>query len=160
METELEETEALKEKRDARAEKESKLQSELSSIKKTYYCDVCDKTYNSGAELEVHLSSYDHGHKKRFRDMKMMQVSRWWKEERAYTNRTTMVMAVDVSESFVVLHCSSFFFWLICFSSSSLSYMYCQQSRTSKASSAARERKEAERQRREMEKYAGKPMSR
>ena len=75
MEAELEETEALKEKRDARAEKESKLQSELSSIKKTYYCDVCDKTYNSGAELEVHLSSYDHGHKKRFRDMKMMQVS-------------------------------------------------------------------------------------
>ena len=75
METELEETEALKEKRDARAEKESKLKSELSNIKKTYYCDVCDKTYNSGAELEVHLSSYDHGHKKRFRDMKMMQVS-------------------------------------------------------------------------------------
>ena len=41
-----------------------------------FYCDICDKQYAKVMEFENHLSSYDHHHKKRFRDMQQEQRAR------------------------------------------------------------------------------------
>jgi hypothetical protein len=37
---------------------------------------VCDKQYKSSAEMEEHLSSYDHHHTKRLREMKRAELER------------------------------------------------------------------------------------
>ena len=39
---------------------------------KSFYCDLCQKGYTRMNEYEAHLSSYDHSHKQRLKDMKAM----------------------------------------------------------------------------------------
>jgi len=39
---------------------------------KSFYCDLCQKGYTRMNEYEAHLSSYDHSHKQRMKDMKAM----------------------------------------------------------------------------------------
>ncbi|KAF4589064.1 c2h2 type zinc finger containing protein [Ophiocordyceps camponoti-floridani] len=39
---------------------------------RSFYCDLCSKGYSRMNEFEAHLSSYDHTHKKRLKDMKAM----------------------------------------------------------------------------------------
>jgi len=41
-----------------------------------FYCDVCDKQYVKVTEYENHLSSYDHHHKKRFKEMREAEKAR------------------------------------------------------------------------------------
>lgn len=48
------------------AEREQKIQTEVKEIKKVFYCDLCNKQYKLAMEFEVHLSSYDHNHRKVF----------------------------------------------------------------------------------------------
>jgi hypothetical protein len=43
---------------------------ELEDVKRAFYCELCDKQYKKISEYEQHLQSYDHHHKKRFKDMK------------------------------------------------------------------------------------------
>ena len=38
----------------------------------SFYCDLCQKGYARMNEYESHLSSYDHSHKQRLKDMKAM----------------------------------------------------------------------------------------
>ncbi|OLL22136.1 Zinc finger protein 804A [Neolecta irregularis DAH-3] len=38
-----------------------------------FYCELCDKKYARAGQFEGHLSSYDHQHKKRFKEMREMQ---------------------------------------------------------------------------------------
>ncbi|KAG5982460.1 hypothetical protein E4U55_001863 [Claviceps digitariae] len=39
---------------------------------KSFYCTLCSKGYSRMNDYEAHLSSYDHSHKQRLKDMKAM----------------------------------------------------------------------------------------
>lgn len=54
------------------AEREQKIQTEVKEIRKVFFCDLCNKQYKLAIEFEAHLSSYDHNHRKRFKQMKEM----------------------------------------------------------------------------------------
>jgi len=57
------------------AEREQKIRSEVKEIQKTFFCSLCNKQYKLAHEFESHLSSYDHNHRKRFKEMREMQSS-------------------------------------------------------------------------------------
>lgn len=76
LEVELEETEELVKRREVEAEREQKIQSEVKEIRKVFFCELCNKQYKLAMEFETHLSSYDHNHKKRFKEMREQQTSR------------------------------------------------------------------------------------
>ncbi|KAF8934311.1 G patch domain-containing protein 8 [Haplosporangium gracile] len=65
-ERQAEETEAEKSK----LQQNEAIQAELTMVKSAFYCALCDKQYERISDYEVHLSSYDHNHKKRFKEMK------------------------------------------------------------------------------------------
>ncbi|KAF6167226.1 hypothetical protein GIB67_029864 [Kingdonia uniflora] len=73
LDIELEESEEHAKKREVVAERELKIQSEVEEIRKVFYCHLCSKQYKLAMEFETHLSSYDHNHRKRFKEMKEMQ---------------------------------------------------------------------------------------
>lgn len=75
LEVELEETEELAKKREVIAEREQKIQTEVKEIKKVFFCNLCNKQYKLAVEFEAHLSSYDHNHRKRFKEMREMRAS-------------------------------------------------------------------------------------
>ncbi|XP_041992796.1 G patch domain-containing protein 8-like [Salvia splendens] len=75
LDIEVAETEELVKKREVIAEREQKIQSEVKEIRKVFYCDLCNKQYKLAMEFEAHLSSYDHNHRKRFKEMRDMQGS-------------------------------------------------------------------------------------
>ncbi|XP_077218266.1 D111/G-patch domain-containing protein [Tasmannia lanceolata] len=72
LDVELEETEEFAKKREVIAEREQKIQTEVKEIRKVFFCDLCNKQYKLAVEFEAHLSSYDHNHRKRFKEMKEM----------------------------------------------------------------------------------------
>lgn len=72
LEVEVEETDELTKKREVVAEREQKIQSEVKEIRKVFFCELCNKQYKLAMEFEAHLSSYDHNHRKRFKEMKEM----------------------------------------------------------------------------------------
>ncbi|KAF8099372.1 hypothetical protein N665_0245s0049 [Sinapis alba] len=72
LDIEIEETEEIAKKREVLAERELKIQSDVKEIRKVFYCELCSKQYRTVMEFEGHLSSYDHNHKKRFKEMKEM----------------------------------------------------------------------------------------
>ncbi|KAI9280458.1 G-patch domain-containing protein [Sporodiniella umbellata] len=69
-EKQLEETEVQKVEREHRVEKKQAIRKELEQVKRVFYCELCDKQYSNILEYDQHLQSYDHHHKKRFKDMK------------------------------------------------------------------------------------------
>ncbi|KAJ0533120.1 putative transcription factor C2H2 family [Helianthus annuus] len=75
LDIELEETEEIAKKREVMADREHRIQSEVKEIRKSFYCELCDKQYKLAVEFEGHLSSYDHNHRKRFKEMKEMHGS-------------------------------------------------------------------------------------
>ncbi|CAL9003136.1 unnamed protein product [Prunus brigantina] len=75
LDVEIEETEEHAKKREVLAEREQKIQTEVKEIHKVFYCDLCNKQYKLAVEFETHLSSYDHNHRKRFKEMKEMHGS-------------------------------------------------------------------------------------
>ncbi|KAL2536906.1 G-patch domain-containing protein [Forsythia ovata] len=75
LEIEVEETEELARKREVIAEREQKIQSEVKEIRKVFHCELCNKQYKLAIEFEAHLSSYDHNHRKRFKQMREMHGS-------------------------------------------------------------------------------------
>ncbi|XP_050273375.1 uncharacterized protein LOC126716588 isoform X2 [Quercus robur] len=72
LDVEVEETEEHAKKREVLAEREQKIQIEVKEIRKVFYCDLCNKQYKLAMEFEAHLSSYDHNHRKRFKEMREM----------------------------------------------------------------------------------------
>ncbi|CAM6124788.1 unnamed protein product [Calypogeia fissa] len=76
LEVELETTEELVKRREVEAEREQKIQTEVKEIRKVFFCELCNKQYKLAVEFETHLSSYDHNHKKRFKEMKETQAGR------------------------------------------------------------------------------------
>nr|GMD47118.1 G patch domain-containing protein 8 [Ipomoea batatas] len=75
LDIEVEETEELAKKREVLAEREQKIQTEVKEIRKVFFCDLCNKQYKLAMEFEAHLSSYDHNHRKRFKEMREMHGS-------------------------------------------------------------------------------------
>ncbi|KAL7082228.1 hypothetical protein ACP275_14G086300 [Erythranthe tilingii] len=57
------------------AEREQKIQTEVKEIRKVFFCELCNKQYKLAMEFEAHLSSYDHNHRKRFKQMRDMHGS-------------------------------------------------------------------------------------
>ncbi|TMX05117.1 hypothetical protein EJD97_002165 [Solanum chilense] len=76
LDIELEETEELAKKREVLAEREHKIETDVKEIRKTFFCELCNKQYKLAMEFEAHLSSYDHNHRKRFKEMREMHGSR------------------------------------------------------------------------------------
>ncbi|KAK8938290.1 hypothetical protein KSP40_PGU008326 [Platanthera guangdongensis] len=74
LEVEQEETEELTKKREVIAEREHKIKTEVKQIKKVFFCSLCNKQYKLAVEFEAHLSSYDHNHRKRFKEMREMHA--------------------------------------------------------------------------------------
>ncbi|KAF8647699.1 hypothetical protein HU200_065338 [Digitaria exilis] len=79
---ELEETEEHIKKREVIAEREHKIRSEVQEIQKVFFCSLCNKQYKLAHEFESHLSSYDHNHRKRFKEMREMQSSSGNRDDR------------------------------------------------------------------------------
>lgn len=75
LDVELEETEEIAKKREVMAEREQKIENEVKEIRKTFFCELCNKQYKLAVEFEGHLSSYDHNHRKRFKEMREMHGS-------------------------------------------------------------------------------------
>ncbi|KAK5828352.1 hypothetical protein F5H01DRAFT_1629 [Linnemannia elongata] len=69
-ERQAEETDAERSKRELQVQQNEAIQAELTMVKSAFYCALCDKQYERISDYEVHLSSYDHNHKKRFKEMK------------------------------------------------------------------------------------------
>lgn len=57
------------------AEREHKIETDVKEIRKTFFCELCNKQYKLAMEFEAHLSSYDHNHRKRFKEMREMHGS-------------------------------------------------------------------------------------
>ncbi|KAJ3182036.1 hypothetical protein HDU87_000376 [Geranomyces variabilis] len=64
------ETEAERAEREARAQRSSTIKEEIKAVTAAFYCSDCNKQYSKVSEYETHLSSYDHNHVARFKDMK------------------------------------------------------------------------------------------
>ncbi|XP_063943724.1 uncharacterized protein LOC108205804 isoform X3 [Daucus carota subsp. sativus] len=75
LDIEVEETEEIAKKREVLAEREQKIQTEVKEIRKVFFCELCNKQYKLAVEFEGHLSSYDHNHRKRFKEMREMHGS-------------------------------------------------------------------------------------
>ncbi|KAG0167910.1 G patch domain-containing protein 8 [Apophysomyces sp. BC1034] len=69
-EKQLEETHEEKQQREVKAVRQEAIARELQVVKRAFYCELCDKQYRKISEYEQHLQSYDHHHRKRFKDMK------------------------------------------------------------------------------------------
>ncbi|RGB27583.1 G-patch domain-containing protein [Rhizophagus diaphanus] len=65
-----EETEEERVQRQNKVQKQESIKKELENINAAFYCALCDKQYTKISEYETHLSSYDHNHRKRFKEMK------------------------------------------------------------------------------------------
>lgn len=66
----MDESDIQRTEREYRAEKKQAIEKELQQVKRVFYCELCDKQYKNVSEYDQHLQSYDHHHKKRFKDMK------------------------------------------------------------------------------------------
>ncbi|KAJ3057352.1 hypothetical protein HK097_008447 [Rhizophlyctis rosea] len=71
----LEETDEQRAERESKVLKEASIKSELKQTTSAFYCSLCDKQYSKISEYETHLSSYDHNHRKRFKEMRTASKS-------------------------------------------------------------------------------------
>eukprot|EP00775_Hariotina_reticulata_P010839 gene10839-10995_t len=69
-------------RREAQAQRDEQIKQDVTEILKTFYCQVCNKQYTTAMELEEHLSSYDHHHKKRLAEARTAEMERT-RDERA-----------------------------------------------------------------------------
>eukprot|EP00742_Colponemidia_sp_Colp-10_P007839 GILJ01008453.1.p1 GENE.GILJ01008453.1~~GILJ01008453.1.p1 ORF type:complete len:308 (+),score=59.44 GILJ01008453.1:60-983(+) len=74
-EAQLNETEEQRRKREEKVDKEMAIKTEIATTLREFYCELCDKQYKKVKEFENHLSSYDHHHKKRLKDLVDQQRS-------------------------------------------------------------------------------------
>ncbi|KAI8921647.1 hypothetical protein BC831DRAFT_499015 [Entophlyctis helioformis] len=66
------ETDSERAEREAKVRKTESIKEEIKAVQAAFYCALCDKQYTKISEYETHLSSYDHHHKKRFKEMQEM----------------------------------------------------------------------------------------
>ncbi|GIL47887.1 hypothetical protein Vafri_4521 [Volvox africanus] len=76
IEVAAQEDEEAARRREAVAEVLQKRAEDVREMLQTFYCEVCDKQYNTAKQLEEHLSSYDHHHRKRLAETKAAMAER------------------------------------------------------------------------------------
>lgn len=76
LEIEKEITPDLIEKYKAHVEKEQRIADATADLRRTYYCEPCDKQYRTYSEFDNHLNSYDHHHRQRLKDLYQQELSR------------------------------------------------------------------------------------
>ncbi|EFN56546.1 hypothetical protein CHLNCDRAFT_144195 [Chlorella variabilis] len=80
VELQADEDEGRKRRREMEAERQQKIREEVTHELRMFYCKWCHKQYQFAHEMEEHLSSYDHHHRKRLAEMRAMQSERGRKE--------------------------------------------------------------------------------
>lgn len=73
LDIEIEQSETEVQQRKEIADRNDQIEADIKNMHKEFYCELCDKQYTNVKEMSVHLSSYDHHHKKRFKEMKESQ---------------------------------------------------------------------------------------
>ncbi|KAG9243422.1 hypothetical protein BJ878DRAFT_535234 [Calycina marina] len=70
---------------------------------KSFYCELCAKGYSRMNEYEAHLSSYDHSHKQRLKDMKQLTrdplASSKARKAEAKANAGSGLISIKIRES-------------------------------------------------------------
>eukprot|EP01134_Creolimax_fragrantissima_P002847 CFRG2847T1 len=74
--SEMEETDELREKWKVEVEKAAEIKEEIKKVNEVFYCADCDKQYVNVMTFENHLSSYDHHHTKRLKDLAKREKQR------------------------------------------------------------------------------------
>ncbi|KAI0690698.1 hypothetical protein BC835DRAFT_1363431 [Cytidiella melzeri] len=67
------ETEDQRKAREDTVAKRNAVQSEISSVLRPFYCELCDKQFKNVAQYDEHTNSYAHHHKARLRDLQAAQ---------------------------------------------------------------------------------------
>lgn len=67
---------AAQEARKAHNANEQRIQAALKEAHAEFYCECCHKQFKEAMEFSNHLSSYDHHHKKRFKEMQAGEAAR------------------------------------------------------------------------------------
>jgi len=75
LDSEIDEN-VVRQRRVGEAERAEKITAEKKKVTKKFYCEICDAQYQTALQWEEHLCSYNHGHKKRFLEMKAMMKGR------------------------------------------------------------------------------------
>ncbi|OWZ07370.1 hypothetical protein PHMEG_00020243 [Phytophthora megakarya] len=73
LDVEVQETAEQIAAREAKGAKEEQLKVEVKNMQSAFYCSDCRKQYKTVTEMENHLSSYDHHHTKRLRDLQQQK---------------------------------------------------------------------------------------
>lgn len=76
LEAEKEVTPDLIEKYKAQAEKERSMAETLTSMLRSFYCELCDRQYTKYSEYDNHINSYSHHHNQRLKDLKQYEAGR------------------------------------------------------------------------------------
>ena len=71
MDSEVDEA-VVREMRAEEANRKETIAHDVKVILKEFYCEICDVQYKTVMQMEEHLNSYNHHHKKRFIEMKAM----------------------------------------------------------------------------------------
>ncbi|KNC76852.1 hypothetical protein SARC_10672, partial [Sphaeroforma arctica JP610] len=74
--SEIEETEELKDKRKLEVEKKEEIDKEIKKVNEVFYCADCVKQYVTVMQFENHMSSYDHHHTKRLKELARREKTR------------------------------------------------------------------------------------
>ncbi|KAJ3341586.1 cytosolic leucyl tRNA synthetase [Gonapodya sp. JEL0774] len=70
----INETEEQREERESKAHRAASIRREVNTINRVFRCDLCDKQYTKVSEYDNHLSSYDHHHRKRMKELKEVEA--------------------------------------------------------------------------------------
>lgn len=90
---------AAREVRQARNASELRIQSALKDEHAEFFCECCRKQYKDAMEWSNHLSSYDHHHKKRFKELQADEAARRRAERDAKEARRAAKLAALPSAS-------------------------------------------------------------
>eukprot|EP00128_Syssomonas_multiformis_P003969 Colp12_sorted_trinity150504_noHs@20328 len=75
LETEMEYSAERAARQQAETEKRETIEKELREVNKVFLCETCNKQYTTVGQYQNHLSSYDHHHKKRLKEMQERERS-------------------------------------------------------------------------------------
>eukprot|EP00842_Homolaphlyctis_polyrhiza_P000555 jgi/Hompol1/14/HPOL_001681-RA len=73
--------------REAKVQKLEAIREDIKSVQAAFYCELCDKQYTKISDYESHLSSYDHHHCKRFKEMQELSKKGALPGQQRQTNR-------------------------------------------------------------------------
>ena len=79
-------------KRSELAEKKNAIELDVKKMNHEFFCIICERQYKNCAEMEEHLSSYAHHHKKRLKETKQ-------REKELTSKRTKMDSGVEASDA-------------------------------------------------------------